>query len=37
MLERITKKIFVDPSATGTTGICIAGSEITFLKFGKPD
>lgn len=31
------KKIFTDPSATGTTGICIVGSEITFLKFGNPD
>jgi hypothetical protein len=26
-------KIFTDPSATGTTGICMVGSEITFLKF----
>lgn len=31
------KKIFVDPSATGTTGICIVGNEITLLKFENKD
>ena len=31
------KKIFIDPSATGTTGICIVGSEITFLKIENKD
>jgi len=31
------KKLFVDPSATGTTGICLVGSEITFQQFENDD
>ncbi|CFW92992.1 conserved protein of unknown function [endosymbiont DhMRE of Dentiscutata heterogama] len=33
----MNKKLFIDPSGTGTTGICIVGSEITFLKCENKD